>query len=181
MTQPAGTATEATTGTGTGDPASTTTPPAEGTASTDAKPKASEGLERDLHRERQKSQQLAQELEKLKNANLSDAEKVVKERDALKGENSELKKINKRQELALKLGLKWSVAKRISGDTDEEMEADAKELLKEFNNKDAGESGGSKRTETGLKPPTNDAGKTGNQSGKSDPNDLLRKAFRLGR
>lgn len=180
MTQPSGTATPATS---TGDPAGGTTSTATGTdadasKSTDAdKPKASDGLERDLHKERQKSQQLAKELEDLKNANLSEAEKAIKERDVLKTEVTELRKTTKRQELALKMGLKWSVAKRITGDTPEEMEADAKELAKEFIKDDGG---GNKPRETGRKPETtNDAGKTGNQSGKSDPNDLLRQAFRL--
>ncbi len=177
MTQPAGTAT------GTGDPAgatgtaTATDPNASTSTDADGKPKASDGLERDLHKERQKSQQLAKELDELKTANLSDAEKAVKERDTLKTENGELKKVNKRQELALKLGLPWSIGKRITGDTDEEMKADAEELRKEFVKDDKGNSTTRSR-ETGRKPETtNDAGKTGNQTGKSDPNQLLRDLY----
>lgn len=181
MTQPAGTATG--TATSTGDPAGATvtvtgTDP-NASVGTDAnKPKASDGLERDLHKERQKSQKLAEELEALKTANMTEAEKAVKERDTLKTENIELKRVNKRQELALKMGLPWSIGKRITGDTDEEMKADAEELRKEFVKDDKGNAS-TRAKETGRKPETtNDAGKTGNQTGRSDPNELLRNLYR---
>lgn len=153
----------------------------EGNESVDGKAKkpASAGLEGDLFKERKLRQQIESELNELKTKNLSEQERVVKERDDLKSKVTELEATNKRQELALKLKMPWSLAKRIQGDTPEEMEADAKELLSNFEGTEAsktddnkGNSGG-----TGKKPPTNDGGKAGKSADKSDPNKLLKTAF----
>ncbi len=99
------------------------------------------------------------ELERAK-AELSE---VVKERDALKTENMRLN-------VGMKNGLPWNLAKRITGATLEEMEADATELLKDFKRDND--------TNTKTKPPTNDGKKGGTDAstGKRDMNALLRAA-----
>ncbi len=138
---------------------------------------ASAGLDRDLAKERKRRQELEAELTDLKTKNLSEQERVVKERDELKSKVTELELTNKKQELALKLKMPWSLARRIQGGTPEEMEDDAKDLLSNFKSEAEADSKPTGTGGTGKKAPTNDGGKTGKAADKSDPNKLLKQAF----
>lgn len=139
---------------------------------------ASSGLERDLAKERKLRQQYESELTELKTKNLSEQERIIAERDKLKTDYAEASKENTKLKLALQLKLPWSLAKRIQGDSEDEMRDDAKELLSNFEDKEAEKVKEKSTGGTGKKPPTNDGGKSG--TGKaSDPNELLRKAFSL--
>jgi hypothetical protein len=77
----------------------------------------------------------ASELDTLKAASQSDAERLTGQVSTLTGENTTLKGENLRLKVALKKGLtgdKAVLAQRLSGSTEAEMEADADELLKLF-------------------------------------------------
>lgn len=87
----------------------------------------------------------ATELDQLKTASQSDLERLTGERDTLKGSNTSLAAQNLRLKVALKKGLvgdKAVLADRLSGDTEEAMEADADELLKLFGGGSTGFDGG---------------------------------------
>jgi len=96
---------------------------------------------------------LAAKVKEYEDAGKSDAERrdeqlasTTKERDSLKNENARLR-------VALDLGLTASQAKRLVGETEDELRADAEELLKDFggSKKDAG-SGKRQRPKEDLKP-----------------------------
>lgn len=99
------------------------------------------------------------------------------ELERFKSENAELVKQvekldleNRRYKVGMKLGLPWSLAKRLTGDTDDEMESDGAELVKSYKIDD------SRRVikdDPHNKRPPNDAKKTGT-SGKPGMNDYLR-------
>lgn len=75
----------------------------------------------------------AQRLQELENASKTDLEKVAGERDELKQQLTPLQQENLRLKVALKKGLvgdNAGLAERLRGDTEEEMLADADELLK---------------------------------------------------
>jgi len=109
-------------------------------------------------------------------AKLPELERAKAEVDQLTKENEKLSLENRRYKVGMKLGLPWSLAKRLTGDTDDEMEADGAELVKEYKGTD-----GKKVIDDPAnkkKTPPNDAKKNG---GSASPgmNDILR-ALRRG-
>jgi hypothetical protein len=111
----------------------------------------------------------AGELDTLKAASQSDAERLTGEVNSLKGENGSVKAENMRLKVALKKGLtgdKAVLADRLSGATEAEMEADADELLKLF-----GGGGGSGNGRTGF-----DGGARGGNGQPQSMDDLIRGA-----
>lgn len=157
-----------------------------GSGDNDAKGKASDGLEKDLAKERKLRQKLEADLKAEKEKSLTEAERVVAERDELRTNNKNLSTENTKLKLALQMGLPWSIGKRITGDTEEEMKADAEELLKDFklsqdreakDKADASSNG--RQKESGRKP--NDGKAGGSSEGKTDMNKLLRAAVHGGR
>jgi len=101
-------------------------------------------------------------------AKLPELERAQSEAIALKAENEKLATENMRYQVAMKLGLPWTIGKRLTGDTVEEMEADGAELAKSYKIDD-------KRLidDTANKRPRNDAKRDGG-TGKPDMNALLR-------
>lgn len=138
---------------------------------------ASSGLERDLAKERKRRQELEAENVELKTKNLSEQERVAAERDTLKTQVAELTTEKTKLTLALQLKMPWSLAKRIQGDSEDEMREDAKELLSNFEDKEAEKAKEKSTGGTGKKPPTNDGGKSGGNTPK-DGNQLLMAAFK---
>ncbi len=109
-------------------------------------------------------------------AKLPELERAKAQVDELTKANEKLELENRRYKVGMKLGLPWSLAKRLTGDTDDEMEADGAELVKEYKGTD-----GKKVIDDPAnkkKTPPNDAKKTG---GSASPgmNDILR-ALRRG-
>lgn len=108
-------------------------------------------------------------------AKLPELERAKTQVDELTKENEKLSVENRRYKVAMKLGLPWSIGKRLTGDTDEEMEADGAELAKEYR-------GDAKKViddpANKKKTPPNDAKKTGG-TGSPGMNDILR-ALRKG-
>lgn len=139
---------------------------------------ASSGLERDLAKTRKRLHEVESELTEVKTKNLTEAERIIAERDTLKAENTTLKTDNTKMKLALQLKMPWTLAKRIQGDTEDEMREDAKELLSNFEDKEAEKAKEKSAGGTGKKAPTNDGGKSGGNTPK-DGTALLREAFRL--
>lgn len=109
-------------------------------------------------------------------AKLPELERAKAQVDELTKANEKLDLENRRYKVGMKLGLPWSIAKRLTGDTDEEMEADGAELLKEYKGSDG------KRViddpANKKKTPPNDAKRDG-KSGQPGMNDILR-ALRRG-
>lgn len=98
--------------------------------------------------------------------NMTEAEKEKAEAAEAKAENAKLKVENMRLKVGTKLKVPDVLLDRIQGETEADMEADAKALMAAFPN--AGGTTNTRRT-------TNDAGKTGKSGGPS-MNDLLRTA-----
>jgi hypothetical protein len=84
---------------------------------------------------------------------------------------------NLRMRVGMELGLKWSIAKRLSGDTEDEIRADAADMLKYLKSDDDKGSGkdDKKDRDAANKVRTNDGGK-GGSAGKPDLNTLFRAA-----
>ncbi len=108
-------------------------------------------------------------------AKLPELERAKAQVDELTKANEKLELENRRYKVGMKLGLPWSIAKRLTGDTDEEMEADGAELAKTYqgNDKKIIDDPANKK-----KTPPNDAKKTGGSAGPG-MNDILR-ALRKG-
>lgn len=92
---------------------------------------------------------LAQKAKELEDASKSDSQKLSEERDALKSKVAPLELENARLRVALDKGLSASQARRLVGNTEEELAADADELLKDLGKGD-GDGGG--RTPPSRKP-----------------------------
>jgi hypothetical protein len=108
-------------------------------------------------------------------AKLPELERAKAQVDELTKENEKLSIENRRYKVGMKLGLPWSLAKRLTGDTDEEMEADGADLVKEYKGdgkKVVDDPANKKKT------PPNDAKRTGGSAGPG-MNDILR-ALRRG-
>lgn len=107
-------------------------------------------------------------------AKLPELERATAQVAELSAANEKLEIENRRYKVAMKLGLPWSIGKRLTGETDEEMEADGAELAKSY-------SGDAKKVieDTKNKRPPNDAKKTGGTSSGVGMNDILR-ALRKG-
>jgi len=86
--------------------------------------------------------------------------------------NEKLQHDNARMRVALELGMDWALAKRLAGDTPEELLADGRELMAKFAPK-AGDGTRDDPANRRKATTTNDAGKKG-ASGGSDMNAVLR-------
>lgn len=92
-------------------------------------------------------------LKEIEDAGKSDAQRRDEELTSTKTENGSLKSENARLKVALDLGLTLAQAKRLVGDTEEELKADAEQLLKDFGGSKKDE-GGKRRPKENLKPGT---------------------------
>lgn len=131
------------------------------------------GLKKALNETRKERDALLKAQRDAELAKLPELERAKTQVDELTKENEKLSIENRRYKVAMKLGLPWSIGKRLTGDTDEEMEADGAELAKTYN-------GDSKKVidDPKNKRPPNDAKKTGT-AGQPGMNDILR-ALRRG-
>lgn len=134
------------------------------------------GLKKALQAERKQREALEKQIRDGELAKLPELERAKSVADALTKENETLKLENTRMKVSLDMGLPWKLAKRLSGDTEEEMRSDAADLLKDY--KPAGEQ--VVKDDPKNKRPTNDAKKTGS-SGGPDMNQLLRTLAGRGR
>lgn len=82
--------------------------------------------------ELEKLKAAAKELEKIQDSQRTDSEKATARAEAAEKELADLKPKFERLEVAYEKGLPPNLAKRLTGGTREEMEADADELLAEF-------------------------------------------------
>lgn len=101
-------------------------------------------------------------------AKLPELERYKSEAETLAKENEKLTTENMRMKIGMELELPWRLAKRIAGDTEDEMRSDAAEILKDFKRDEEG------KTKT-TKTPPNDGRKQG-PTGKPDMNALMRAA-----
>lgn len=148
------------------------------TDTTDNKAKSDEdvtGLKKALQATRKERDDLLKAQREAELAKLPELDKAKAMVDELTKENEKLSLENRRYKVGMKLGLPWSLAKRLSGETDEEMEADGAELVKSYN------VDGDKKVikdDKANKRPPNDAKKDGG-TGKPGMNEILR-ALRKG-
>lgn len=133
------------------------------------------GLKSALQKERAERAKLEKTLREAELAKLPELERFKTENAQLAKENETLKTTNMRQQIALELELPWRLAKRISGDTEDEMRSDAADLLKDFKRDESGKDDSADKDKTNKKPPTNDGRKSGG-TGAKDMNFLLRRA-----
>lgn len=165
-------------GTGTGK-AGDGTDPKGNDANTDDKSKGDDdtkGLKNTVTALRKERDALLKAQRDAELAKLPELERAKSQVDELTKENEKLSIENRRYKVGMKLGLPWSIAKRLTGDTDEEMEADGAELVKEY--KGAGDKKVIDDPANKKKTPPNDA-KRGGGSGSPGMNDILR-ALRKG-
>lgn len=127
------------------------------------------GLKKALQAERKQREQLEKQIRDGELAKLPELERAQAVAQELTQENERLKLENTRQKVALDMGLPWKLAKRLSGETEDEMRQDAADLLKDY--KPAGEQ--VVKDDPKNKKPPNDAKKTGS-SGGPDMNQILR-------
>lgn len=128
------------------------------------------GLKKALAATRKERDELQKQIRDGELAKLPELERYKSLSDELTKENKELKTTNMRQQVALELGLPWSLGKRIMGESLEDMREDASELAKNYKaDKDSRKDPKNERT------PTNDTAKTGKSGGLS-MNDKLRLA-----
>lgn len=133
------------------------------------------GLKKALEAERKQRQTLEKAARDAELAKLPELERAQTEALTLKDENAKLTTENMRLKTGLKLGMPWSLAKRLTGDTEEEMQADASDLMKDYK----GEHGKPLvKDDPKNKRPPNDAKKTGSV-GTPGMNEILR-ALRKG-
>lgn len=108
----------------------------------------------EAERHYKKLSKFEEEEKKRQEAAMSDLEKAQKKAAELEAENHRLKVDTLKQSVAAKLGLPESLALRLQGETKEEIEADAKEILETLPKKNAPQidatnpNGGTQRTET---------------------------------
>ncbi len=126
------------------------------------------GLKKALAAERKQREGLEKAARDAELAKLPELERAQSEAIQLRTENERLTTENMRYATAMKLGLPWSIGKRHTGDTPEEMQADGVELAKTYkvDDKKILEDDKNKR-------PPNDAKRNGG-TGKPDINSLLR-------
>lgn len=127
------------------------------------------GLKKALQAERKEKEALAKQIRDGELAKLPELEKAQTIATQLTAENEKLTLENTRMKVALDMGLTWKLAKRLTGDTEDEMRSDAADLLKDY--KPAGEQ--VVKDDPKNKKPPNDAKKTGT-SGGPDMNQILR-------
>lgn len=91
-----------------------------------------ESENRRLKAELEKARKAEERLQEIENAQKSEAERAAEEREAAKREAAEARLELARTRVALRKGLTESQARRLQGTTEEELEADADELLKDL-------------------------------------------------
>lgn len=94
----------------------------------------------------------AQKFDELQEAQKSEVEKLTEAQQAAAKEAADAKRDAARMRVALSKGLSEAQAKRLVGDTVEELEADADELLETFAPSDNGDDDKSRRPQEALKP-----------------------------
>lgn len=147
-------------------------------AATDKGTEDTAGLKSALRKERERADKAEKAIRDQELAKLPELERLRTENTDLANENDKLKLENTKMKLGMELGLKWNVAKRISGDTEEDMRKDAGELLRSLRNEDEEESKrekDKKDRDAVNKAKTNDGAKSGGTGGR-DMNALLRAA-----
>lgn len=128
------------------------------------------GLKKALQAERKRAEALEKEKRDAELSKLPELERAQTLVKDLEAERDKLKTENMRYKIALDLGLTWTVAKRLTGETEDEMRADGAELLKQFKGEDGK---GRDDPKNKVKTPSNDAKKTGTTGG-PDMNSVLR-------
>lgn len=128
------------------------------------------GLKKALAAERKLREGLEKEKREAELSKLPELERAQAQLTELQAENEKLKTELTRRQIGMELGLPWKLARRISGDTEDEMREDAADLLKDY--KPAGEQIVKDDPKNKVKT-TNDAKKTGT-AGKPGMNDILR-------
>lgn len=128
------------------------------------------GLKKALQAERKRADQLEKAQRDAELAKLPELERAKSQALELENENAKLKTENMQRAVAMKLGLPWSIGKRLTGETLEEMEADGAELAKSYKIDDKKLI--DDKDKDNKKPP-NDAKRNG-PSGKPDMNAILR-------
>lgn len=119
---------------------------------------------------RQRAEKAEKQLRDAELAKLPELDRLKTSTETLTKENDKLTKENTRLKLALEMDLPWSLARRIDGDDEAEMRADAAALLKDFKGKESTDPKDKKR-------PANDAGKSSTStSGGLTMNQLMRAA-----
>ena len=87
-------------------------------------------IEKQHKQDRKELERLQAEEKKRADAQLSETERLQKERDEIKAENAKIKSDLLRREVVDEVGLPATFATRLQGSTKEELLADAKELAK---------------------------------------------------
>lgn len=127
------------------------------------------GLKSALQKERKTREALEKQIRDGELAKLPELERYKSLSDELTKENEKLKTENMQRRVAMELGLNWTIGKRITGETEDEMRADGAELLTQFK-QDQKEKA---KEDPKNKARTNDAHKTGSV-GKPGMNEALR-------
>lgn len=127
------------------------------------------GLKKALQAERKLREGLEKEKREVELSKLPELERAKAEAIELAAENEKLKSENLRQKIALELGLPWKLARRLSGDSEDELREDAADLLKDYKPAEKQVI----RDDPKNKRPPNDAKKSGSAGGPG-MNDILR-------
>lgn len=135
------------------------------------------GLKKALQATRKERDELAKQMRDAELAKLPELERAQATATELTNANAKLMEENMRMKVALDLGLTWTLAKRLTGSSEEEMRADGAELLKHFKGED-GKGSATKDDPKNKVKTTNDAKKTGSTGGPG-MNEILR-ALRRG-
>lgn len=125
-------------------------------------------LKKALKAERERANALEKEKRDAELSKLPELERFKAEAEELRKDNEKLTLENTRMKIALDMGLSWKLAKRLSGETEDEMREDAADLLKDYKPADK-----LFRDDPKNKRPPNDAKKNGS-SGGPQMNDVLR-------
>lgn len=133
------------------------------------------GLKKALQATRKERDDLLKAQRDAELAKLPELDKAKAMVDELTKANEKLELENRRYKVGMKLGLPWSLAKRLTGDTDDEMEADGAELAKSYK---IDEDKKVIKDDPKNKRPPNDAKKDG-KTGTPGMNEILR-ALRKG-
>lgn len=126
------------------------------------------GLKSALQKERKTREALEKQIRDGELAKLPELERYKTLSDELGKEVEKLKTENMQRRVAMELGLNWTIGKRITGDSEDEMRADGAELLKQFKQDQDQKTKDDPKNKT-----TNDARKTGAVGGPT-MNDKLR-------
>jgi hypothetical protein len=152
-----------------------------GTASDDKSKKVTDpedvtGLKNTVKALRKERDDLAKAARDAELAKLPELERYKAEAEEFAKENEKLKIENMRMKIGMELGLKWSFAKRITGDTEEEMRSDAADLLKHIKSDEDSDSSKSKDRDAANKRTTSNDGGKGGSAGKPNMSALFRAA-----